>query len=74
MRILLIASLLLRAAQTQAAELVINGSKLQGATSVAVDGTLYDVEFVDGNQVGSIIGQPGCATGQGCRPSSDLAQ
>jgi len=64
MRILLIASLLLLAAQTEAAELVINGSKLQGATSVAVDGTLYDVEFVDGE----------CpALFNGCNEASDFA-
>ena len=49
MSLLLIASLFLFAAQAQAVDLVIDGSELQGATSVSVDGTLYDVEFVDGD-------------------------
>ena len=64
MRTLLIASLFLLTAQAEAADLVIDGSKLQGATSVSVDGTLYDVEFVDGE----------CpALFNGCDAASDFA-
>ena len=64
MRTLLIASLFLLTAQAEAADLVIDGSKLQGATSVSVDGTLYDVEFLDGE----------CpALFNGCDAASDFA-
>jgi hypothetical protein len=62
--LLLIASLFLLATRAESAELVINGGQLQGATSVSVDGTLYDVEFVDG-ECPSLF--------NGCNAASDFA-
>jgi hypothetical protein len=46
-----VAVLVFGAAPTRAASLIVSGGELMGATGVSVNGTFYDVEFVEGTCV-----------------------